>query len=240
MPYISITYTAKRFSWVGLALLLHGALLLAMPHGVAKNMSPPSVPLMVSLLDPAPAQAAPPPPAPPQVIPPKPRVKPRPVRPKPVPRKTEPARVPVPVPEPVASAPEPEYTEPAESSAPQVAAAEISSVSGSSQAAADNVAATSPVFTAARFDAGYLHNPKPPYPRMSKSLREEGTVTLRAYVLPNGSAEKVEIKRSSGSSRLDEAARAAVAKWRFEPARQGSEPVSSWVLIPFTWSLEES
>ncbi|MDR2261541.1 MAG: energy transducer TonB [Azoarcus sp.] len=217
-----------------MALLLHGALLLAMPHGVAKNMSPPSAPLMVSLLDPAPAQAAPSPPAPPQVIPPKPRVKPRPVRPKPIPRKTEPARVPVPVPEPVASAPEPEYTESAESSAPQVAAAEVSTASGSSQAAASSV------FTAARFDAGYLHNPKPPYPKMSKSLHEEGTVTLRAYVLPNGSAEKVEIKRSSGSARLDEAARAAVAKWRFEPARQGNEPVSSWVLIPFTWSLKES
>ncbi|MDR0716499.1 MAG: hypothetical protein LBF50_03660 [Azoarcus sp.] len=31
----------------------------------------------------------------------------------------------------------------------------------------------------ARFDAAYLHNPKPPYPAASSRLREEGTVRLR-------------------------------------------------------------
>jgi protein TonB len=48
----------------------------------------------------------------------------------------------------------------------------------------------------------------------------------------------VEIKQSSGFSRLDEAARAAVERWRFIPARQGSETVDSSVLVPLQFALE--
>jgi protein TonB len=46
----------------------------------------------------------------------------------------------------------------------------------------------------------------------------------------------VDIKQSSGFPRLDEAARAAVERWRFVPARQGTEAVEASVLVPLHFS----
>jgi len=92
--------------------------------------------------------------------------------------------------------------------------------------------------TAARFDADYLQNPKPEYPAISRRMREEGTVVLRVRVSAQGTSLVVEIKRSSGFVRLDEAARAAVERWRFVPARQGSEAIEATVLVPLRFSLD--
>ena len=97
-----------------------------------------------------------------------------------------------------------------------------------------------PAVTAARFDADYLSNPKPVYPSASRRLGEEGRVLLRVHVSAEGAALAVEIKHSSGFPRLDEAARAAVAQWRFVSARRGSEPVDSWVAVPIVFSLQTS
>ncbi len=93
---------------------------------------------------------------------------------------------------------------------------------------------------AARFDADYLSNPKPVYPVGSRRLGEEGTVVLRVKVSPGGAPVHVEIKRSCGFARLDEAARVAVAQWRFVPARRGDEAVESWVSVPIVFSLQTS
>ena len=90
----------------------------------------------------------------------------------------------------------------------------------------------------ARYDADYLHNPKPVYPAASRRLGEQGRVVLRVRVSAQGLPLAVEIKHSSGFSRLDEAARAAVERWRFIPARQGSETVDSSVLVPLQFALE--
>ena len=57
-------------------------------------------------------------------------------------------------------------------------------------------------------------------------------------MLPNGTTDNVELKQTSGSPRLDAAALEAVKRWRFVPARQGSEAVASWVVIPVSFSLE--
>jgi len=88
-----------------------------------------------------------------------------------------------------------------------------------------------------RFDADYLHNPAPAYPALSRRLGEEGRVLLRVYVHADGSAGQVEVRESSGYERLDRAAREAVARWRFVPARQGERPVAAWVLVPISFSL---
>lgn len=93
---------------------------------------------------------------------------------------------------------------------------------------------------AARFDADYLSNPKPVYPVGSRRLGEEGTVVLRVKVSPGGAPMLVEIKHSCGFARLDEAARIAVAQWRFVPARRGDETVESWVSVPIVFSLQTS
>lgn len=93
--------------------------------------------------------------------------------------------------------------------------------------------------TQARFDADYLNNPAPTYPPISRRRGEEGRVVLRVQVSPQGSAEQVEIRTSSGSSRLDEAAASTVSHWKFFPARRGDTPISSWVLVPIVFKLEQ-
>jgi protein TonB len=100
------------------------------------------------------------------------------------------------------------------------------------------VQAPAPVpVTAARFDADYLQNPRPAYPPISRRLGEEGKVVLRVRVSAQGTPLAVDIRQSSGFSRLDEAAKAAVERWRFVPARQGDQPIESSVLVPLNFTL---
>ena len=91
---------------------------------------------------------------------------------------------------------------------------------------------------AARFDADYLHNPKPIYPAIARRNGEEGKVLLKVRVSAEGSALEVEVKQSSGFPRLDAAAREAVQRWRFVPARRGEEAIESSVVVPINFSLE--
>ena len=88
------------------------------------------------------------------------------------------------------------------------------------------------------FNAAYLSNPAPRYPLASRRAGEQGTVTLRVLVKPDGLPAQVEVERSSGSPHLDAAALEAVGGWRFVPARQGANPVESWVLVPVVFRLE--
>lgn len=91
----------------------------------------------------------------------------------------------------------------------------------------------------ARFDADYLNNPAPSYPPLSRRMGEEGKVILRVSVNPQGSADSVELRTSSGSQRLDDAAVNTVKRWKFIPAKRGVEPVQSWVLVPIIFKLEQ-
>jgi protein TonB len=88
------------------------------------------------------------------------------------------------------------------------------------------------------FNADYLNNPAPLYPPTSRRLGEQGRGVLRVLVNAGGSADEVQLRTSSGFQRLDEAARDAVRRWKFVPARRGPEPVPAWVLIPFSFRLE--
>ena len=88
------------------------------------------------------------------------------------------------------------------------------------------------------FSASYLENPAPVYPPLSRRVGEQGKVMLRVLVSAKGTADTVELRASSGSSRLDDAALESVKHWRFVPARQGDQPVAAWVLVPITFSLK--
>ena len=88
-----------------------------------------------------------------------------------------------------------------------------------------------------RFDANYLDNPKPSYPNLSKRLGEQGVVQLRVFVNADGSVGKLELRRSSGHPRLDQSAMSTVQAWRFVPARQGSQAVAAWVVVPIHFTL---
>lgn len=100
-------------------------------------------------------------------------------------------------------------------------------------------APAAPSVSQARFDADYLRNPAPPYPALSRRMGEEGKVILRVSVNPQGSADSVEIRTSSGSSRLDESALKTVANWKFIPAKRGDSAIQSWVLVPIIFKLEQ-
>jgi protein TonB len=99
-------------------------------------------------------------------------------------------------------------------------------------------APTPAAVVAARFDADYLHNPKPVYPALSRRMNEEGKVLLKVRVSTQGTALDVAISKSSGFSRLDAAAVDAVTRWRFVPARRGDEAIDSSVIVPITFAFE--
>lgn len=89
-----------------------------------------------------------------------------------------------------------------------------------------------------RYQAAYLNNPQPPYPLMSRRLRETGTVRLHVMVDAAGRAEQVRLRAGSGFDRLDQAAVAAVRDWRFVPASRNGQAVAGWVEVPVHFRLE--
>ncbi|MDR3158543.1 MAG: energy transducer TonB [Zoogloeaceae bacterium] len=98
-------------------------------------------------------------------------------------------------------------------------------------------AASGPIILASH--AGYLSNPKPPYPSASRARREEGKTFLRVRVSANGKVDAVALHRSCGYEQLDRAALETLWRWRFHPARQGGRPVESEVIVPIHFSLRD-
>lgn len=94
----------------------------------------------------------------------------------------------------------------------------------------------SPV-TPPRADAAYLSNPPPDYPAEARRLGQEGRVLLRVLVAADGHAQDVSIDQGCGFPLLDDAAAAAVRRWRFTPGRRGDTAVAAWVLIPIFFKL---
>ena len=67
---------------------------------------------------------------------------------------------------------------------------------------------------------------KPPrYPVESRRKREQGTVLLALIVGLDGAVEKISVAKSSGFSRLDDAAYDAVRRWRWRPLTEGGQAV---------------
>ncbi len=80
----------------------------------------------------------------------------------------------------------------------------------------------------------------PPYPPISRRLGEEGTVLLRLTVATNGRVTGAQVLRSSGSARLDEAARDwVVSHWRYHPATRNGAPVESSVEAAVKFDLRD-
>lgn len=83
----------------------------------------------------------------------------------------------------------------------------------------------------------YLQNPKPRYPTIARRRGIEGVVLLRVEVLPDGTVDKIEVKRSSGYRILDQSALRTIKKWRFLPATRGGVPVRGWINVPVRFEL---
>ncbi|HEX7876617.1 MAG TPA: energy transducer TonB [Sphingobium sp.] len=159
----------------------------------------------------------PPPPPPEEQTPPPPPSTPKVVAPPPI------VQVPVPQPVKVATTPEPSPSVPTTRTiiappAPVAVTAAAPSIVQGGDLSAQMVAG------------------KPPrYPIESRRKREQGTVVLALTLGTDGAVESVVVAHSSGFSRLDDAARDAVRRWRWRPTIQQGQPVrvKGVVEIPF-------
>jgi protein TonB len=78
---------------------------------------------------------------------------------------------------------------------------------------------------------------RPSYPTSARRAGIQGTTLLGVFVAADGRVGEVVVKQSAGHPDLDAAAADAVKRWRFEPARRGSESVAMWVLLPVEFRL---
>lgn len=219
----------RTLSIVAGVVLLHVGALWALQTGLLRRVSELLVPAEVLVEVVAPSTSAPAPaPAAPQAPAPAPAA----------PRPPVAAKAPVPA------------ASPAPQAAVEPAAASATPVAVATTAAPANTGATVTPFpaggttgTASRVDlpssdADYLNNPKPPYPPLSKRLGEQGKVVVRVFIGTDGTAQKAEIKQSSGFDRLDQSALATALRWRYLPGKRAGVPEAMWFNVPFNFVLE--
>lgn len=80
--------------------------------------------------------------------------------------------------------------------------------------------------------------PAPTYPVAARRRGLEGSVQLRVALAASGAIAAVEVIESSGSRWLDEAAAAAVRRWRCTPARIDGTAVPAVALQRITFQLQ--
>lgn len=127
---------------------------------------------------------------------------------------------------------------PVEQTSPPVAETSSKPVATSAATSTSRPSTAAHSYQSPSFNAAYLDNPAPDYPPISRRLGEQGKVLLRVQVAADGTAATVALQTSSGSARLDQAALAAVKKWRFVPAKHGGQAVSASVVVPVSFSIE--
>ena len=106
-------------------------------------------------------------------------------------------------------------------------------------ASSNAVAATEAVGTVAR-ELKTSTRIEPTYPPASRRASEEGTVRLKVLVDEAGRPKDIQIATSSGFSRLDEAAKQAVRRWKFVAATDGAKAVSVWTQVSITFRLTDA
>jgi periplasmic protein TonB len=89
-------------------------------------------------------------------------------------------------------------------------------------------------------EVAYVRQPAPRYPPESRRSREEGLVVLRVLIDESGHAREINVIRSSGHPRLDEAARNAVERALFKPYMDGGTARAATVMVPVEFSLHHS
>ena len=80
----------------------------------------------------------------------------------------------------------------------------------------------------------------PVYPPASRRAGEEGTGIFRVLVDTNGHPLDVQVLKSSGFPRLDEAAVAAIRKWMFHAAVANGQAVQTWTRVQVQFKLENA
>ncbi len=120
---------------------------------------------------------------------------------------------------------------PAASPAPAPEPASAAVNLGNAEETQDGMDVTGRGVVPPRPDSAFRNQP-PAYPIEAARQGAEGTVTLLIHVSAQGRPQGVVVANSSGTASLDRAARNAVQRWRFTPARNEGTPV------PFDYSLD--
>ena len=83
----------------------------------------------------------------------------------------------------------------------------------------------------------YIQAPQADYPAMARRMGEEGRVVMQVLVNDKGRAEKVEILKSSGFSRLDESAKLALLRALFKPYLEDGKATTILATASINFSL---
>jgi len=84
---------------------------------------------------------------------------------------------------------------------------------------------------------GILTKVEPDYPPAALRNSQMGDVTLRVWVDPRGNVSRVEVVRLSGTTAIDNAALAAMKKWKFAPLPDDVAPVTQYGDITLKFQL---
>jgi protein TonB len=79
----------------------------------------------------------------------------------------------------------------------------------------------------------------PPYPAAARRAGETGVARLNLLINTDGRILESKLVRSSGSKRLDEAAREGLSGCKPKPAIVDGKPERSWVIVDFRFSLTD-
>lgn len=232
-PASSVRTNSRALTATAIVAGVHVALLAVI---MTLRHEPPEVALeshvMTAQLLPAPVAApvamqstAPPPPTPTPPVHTKPKVQPKPTpKPKPTPTPLHEAAAPSPTP---VAAPEPTPPAPAAPVAPPAPAAPAIGRQTMDISAPKNVS---------HLDCNIA---KPDYPALSRRRGETGTAYVKFVVGLSGKLENIELKKSSGFSRLDDAALDAVRSSTCKPYLENGQPVRAAYNQPFDFSLND-
>ena len=84
-----------------------------------------------------------------------------------------------------------------------------------------------------------LNSCKPAYPQSALMQGQTGTVRVKFIVGTEGNLVSADVVKSSGVKSLDRAAIDGLSKCKFKPAIQNGNPVQSWFVTDYVWSLQD-
>jgi periplasmic protein TonB len=217
MSYAQPKSSSRRLTALVAVGVLHVLLIYALFHGLARKIvevvRPPLETKIIEEVKRPPPEQPPPPPPPPKLAPPPPPFIPPPE-----------VRVQVPVqPPPTITAVTP--TPPPEPVPPPAAPVVI---------APPAPAPPAPMRTGASANC-----PQPPYPAAARRAGETGLVRMSVLIEANGRLTDSKVDRSSGSRRLDDAAKEGLSQCRPRPATVDGRPQPAWVIVEFNFNLRD-
>ncbi len=76
------------------------------------------------------------------------------------------------------------------------------------------------------------------YPALSARMHEQGTVGLSMIIGTDGVPKNIEVEKSSGKPRLDQASVECLKTWRYKPAMKDGQPIEIPGHPTITWALQ--